>query len=96
MPTVSKVRKGVYRHKTKLVYSKPIKVRESTNYEREVDELLGVISDIEHYYDASPTEDVESRIAGLENWAEQVKVQAERVRWAGILELVGSNSLRRE
>ena len=94
MPTVSRVKKGV-RHKVSRV-DPPVKVRESTGYEREVDELLGVISDIAHYYGSASDEAVEDRIAGLENWAEQVKAQAERVRWVGILELVGSNEVRRE
>lgn len=74
----------------------PVKVRESTNYEREVDELLGVVSDIAHYYTHEWDDAIVDRIAGLENWAEQVKAQAERVRWEGILELVGSKEVRRD
>ena len=71
-----------------------VTVRASTDYERSVDALLLTIADLS--YRGEPNESAEDKLLGLENWAEAVQEQAERVRWQGILESVSSNQVRRE
>ena len=95
MPTVGKVVKRAVRNRvTRDERFRVVTVRESTDYERAVDELLEIINiPVEH---TDVEDNVEDKLLGLENWAQQVQQQAEQVLWAGKLELLGSNQVRRE